>query len=208
MYRKLAIAPILSVVVLIASLPTEADEPSLSETLGWMDSTYNPHESSPGHGKWETYIPDGKVFHIFQRRTTHFTYDGCSLSFTTQGGLLVKNYQDTASHKFNLGDIDPGSTHTTAYDSRLAATSCEAFPNTDMVCDIAEMTFQTRNQALVIDADYHFVYPELQGSDHDSYSKSKTYEAAIPLDDVNYAARFEKAFRHAVVLCGGKPSAF
>jgi len=77
-----------------------------------------------------------------------------------------------------------------------------------MVCDIAEMTFETRNQALVIDTERHFVYPELKGRDHDSYSKGKTYIAAVSLDDVKYAARFEKAFRHAVVLCGGKPSAF
>jgi hypothetical protein len=189
-------------------LPVEADEPSLSETLGWMDSTYNPQGTSPGHGKWETFTSDGKVYRVFQRRTTHFTYNGCSVSVLTQGGLLADQYQDTASHTFNLGDIDPGSIHTTAYDSRLAATSCEAFPDAGMICDIAEMIFQTRNQTLAIDADYHFVYPKLQGSDHDSYSESKTYEAAIPLDDVKYAVRFEKAFRHAVVLCGGKPSAF
>ncbi len=190
------------------SLSTQANEPSLSETLEWMDSTYNPHGTSPGHGKWETFTPDGKAYRVFQRRNTHFTYNGCAVSFLTQGGVLVDQYQDSASHTFNLGDIDPGSIHTTAYDSHSAATSCDAFPDTGMVCDIAEMTFETRNMTLTIDEDYHFVFPKLQGIGDDSHYKGKAYETVIPLDDVKYAARFENAFRHAVVLCGGRPSAF
>src|SRR5258705_264186 len=84
----------LSAFLLITASPlrTEADEPSLSDTLGWMDSTYNPHGTSPGHGKWETFTSNGKVF---QRRTTHFTYNGCSVSFLIQGGLTAERYQDT-----------------------------------------------------------------------------------------------------------------
>jgi hypothetical protein len=50
MFRKLSISAMVPVLLLITAspLPVEADEPSLSETLGWMDSTYNPHGTSPG----------------------------------------------------------------------------------------------------------------------------------------------------------------
>jgi hypothetical protein len=77
-----------------------------------------------------------------------------------------------------------------------------------MVCDIAEMTFETRNQAPLIDTEYHFVHPQLQGKDHETNSRDKSYQAGIALDDVKYAPRFKKAFRHAVVLCGGRPSTY
>ena len=96
----------------------------------------------------------------------------------------------------------------TAYSSQTAGTSCEAFPSLEMDCDIAEMTFETRNQIPLIETRYHFVYPELKGKDHDSFSEGKSFEAGIGIDDVKYAARFETAFRHAVTLCGGRASAF
>jgi hypothetical protein len=43
MFRRLSISAMVPVLALITGspLPVEADEPSLSETLGWMDSTYN-----------------------------------------------------------------------------------------------------------------------------------------------------------------------
>jgi hypothetical protein len=181
----------------------EADGPSLSETLLWMDNTFNPHEHSSGHGRWETF----SVGKPFQRRTTRFSYDGCTLTFSTNGGLLVENYQDTSSFTVNLKDVDPNSIRTKAYSSQVAGLSCEAWPSLEMDCEIAEMTFETRNHVPFMSRS-HFVYPELKGEDHDSYYEGKSFEAGIGIDDVNYAARFEKAFRHAVTLCGGRPSAF
>jgi hypothetical protein len=51
--RRFALA-----ILLIAgsSLAAEADEPSLAETLQWIDNTYNRHNGSLGHGVWETYL--------------------------------------------------------------------------------------------------------------------------------------------------------
>jgi hypothetical protein len=49
------LVPALLAGILLASRPTHADEPSLTETLLWMDNTYNPHEHYLGHGKWETF---------------------------------------------------------------------------------------------------------------------------------------------------------
>src|SRR5207248_9733711 len=99
----------------------------------------------------------------FQRRTTRFSYEGCAVTFSTDGGVLVQNYQDTSSFMVNLKDVDPNSIRTKAYSSQVAGMSCEAWPSLEMDCDIAEMTFQTRNQVPLIDDRSHFVYPELKG---------------------------------------------
>jgi hypothetical protein len=204
MRRQLAIAPMLSMVVLIASLPTQAEGPSLAETLQWMDNTYNRHGGSLGHGHWETY----SVGKLFQRRDTQFIYDGCRMTVSVSGGILVENYQDSSKNIFNLSDVDPSSIHTRAYSSQTAGIACDAFPSLGMTCDLAEMIFETRNKVPRIDSEHHHIYPELKGADHESHSSDRTNESSILFDDVNYAARFQNAFRHAVVLCGGRPSAF
>jgi len=106
------------------------------------------------------------------------------------GGVLSQNYEDRSSFTVNLGDVDPTSIHTTPYASQTAGTSCEAFPGLGMVCDIAEFTFETRNQIPLIERRHHFVYPELKGKDHETDSESKSFEAGIGIDDVKYATRF------------------
>ncbi len=92
--------------------------------------------------------------------------------------------------------------------SETAGIACDAFPSLGMTCDLAEMIFETRNKVPLIDSEYRHIYPELKGADHELHSSGKTAESSILVDDVNYAARFQNAFRHAVTLCGGRPSAF
>jgi hypothetical protein len=130
------------------------------------------------------------------------------MSVFTSGGLLVEDYQDTNKHTFNLGDIDPNSIHTRAYSSETAGTACDAFPSRGMICDLAEVSFETRNKVPRIESEGQHIYPELKGADHESHWSDKTAETSILFDDVKYAARFGNAFRHAVRLCGGRPSAF
>ena len=60
----------------------------------------------------------------------------------------------------------------------------------------------------MIDEDIEIVWPKLQGSEHQATNKSKTFVAEFYLDNADYAGRFAQAFRHAIALCGGKPSAF
>jgi len=124
-----------------------------------------------------------------------------------QGNGAIVNIPSVSGIRW-LGVPYISSIRTKAYSSQSASLSCEAWPSLEMDCDIAEMTFETRNQVPLIESRSHFVYPELKGKDHDSYYQGKSFEAGIEIDDVKYAARFEKAFRHAVTLCGGRPSAF
>jgi len=71
----------------VAFSPAHGDGPSLSETLLWMDNTYNPHEHYSGHGRWETY----SVGKLFQRRFTRFTYDGCKLETSNNQAVGALN---------------------------------------------------------------------------------------------------------------------
>ena len=68
-----------------------------------------------------------------------------------------------------------------------------------MQCSVAEMEFETRNQAPLMDVASHTVYPKLKGDEHDVNTNSKTFVAEFYIDDTEYANRFVKAFRHAVV---------
>jgi len=77
-----------------------------------------------------------------------------------------------------------------------------------MNCDVAEIEFETRNQAPLIDEEFHAVYPKLKGSEHEATSNKPTFVSVFYFDDSEYAVRFAKAFRHAVTLCGGKRSPF
>ncbi len=61
---------------------------------------------------------------------------------------------------------------------------------------------------LAIDEDRLTIYEKLSGSDHEGRDKTKESHANIIVSDVEYANRFAAALKHAVELCGGKPSAF
>jgi hypothetical protein len=52
-------------------------------------------------------------------------------------------------------------------------------------------------------------YAELTGTDHNAEGHNNQQSKGwFIVDDVSYAERFAKAFRHAVELCGGKSSKF
>ena len=184
-------------------------EPSLTETLSWMDRTYNPHRDAGGawgHGIEEIYS-SGK---LFKRRTSTFTYDGCQISLNMQddpASPLYSNLYTSSVYHFNLRDIDQSSIKLYLFDPQYGGLSCD-FNQGNMVCSIAEMEFQTRNQTPLMDEDLHIVWPKLKGNEHEARKSRKTFVAEFYIDDAQYANRFAKAFRHAIALCGGEPSPF
>jgi hypothetical protein len=173
------------------SSPSLAEDvqPTLSETLAWMDSTYNPHSHTGGawgHGVREIHDSNGKPS---ERRTSTFTYNGCQMTLHAQddpNAPLFSDLYQSITYNFSLRDIDP---------------------NSVIITSLVE--FQTRNQEPLIEEDVHTVYSRLTGTEHETRYKEKTFLAAFYIDDDKiYAGRFAKAFRHAIVQCGGKPSAF
>ena len=192
----------------LLSTCVHADEPSLAETLAWLDSTYNPHGdagSGSVHGHGRKILRDKGV--SVAREDATFSYDGCQFTL---------NYKDDPSSpwfsevyaisvmSFNLRDIDPGSIKLLKFNSLDRGLECKRTEGS--VCDIAVMQFQTRNESPLIDEEFSsFDHGKIIG--HGAV-KSKKYTSSFYLDDLQYAERFEKAFRHAIQLCGGKPSAF
>jgi hypothetical protein len=195
----------LSVAALLTGFPfcafsAQSEGPSLSETLAWMDSTYNPHSNggSWGHGRREIY-GSGK---LLSNHIASFEYDGCSMIITVTEDPIDPIYNKdypSISYKFNLGDIDPVSLRTIKSESWYGGIACNI--GNDSACDLAEIDFQTHNQLPLIERDYPNSPPEFRGVTH-------TMEADFILDDIPYSVRFARAFRHAVELCGGKPSTF
>ena len=59
---------------------------------------------------------------------------------------------------------------------------------------VTEVQFATRNDAQVLD--------------YTGNLTAKGIRSEFMMDDAAYATRFAKAFKHAVDLCGGRPSKF
>jgi hypothetical protein len=192
-----------------ASLQAEDATPSLADTLAWMDSTYNPHTGeggSFGHGHKEIYTAGT----LFERQDETFKYNGCQLSLQYRddpNSPLFDQMYGEIIYTFDLHDIDPASITVRQFDSQAGGLSCDVSPTT-MTCDIAEIALETRNQVPLIAESVHTTWPHLQGADHEASSSKKTFVTTFFIDDTKYAARFEKALRHAIALCGGKKSTF
>jgi hypothetical protein len=186
-----------------------AEESSLADTLAWMDSTYNSHESIGGgfgHGREEIFSA-GKPF---KRRYSSFTYDDCRITLHARDDPTAPLYSDlytSTVYDFNLRDIDPASIKVYRYDAQAGGLSCD-FDPAHMICNIAEIEFETRNQSPLITENIDITWPKLKGNEREGHSNKPTFVAAFYVDDSQYADRFAKAFSHAVELCGGKPSPF
>lgn len=188
---------------------TNAAEPTLAETLTWMDSTYNSHSAEGGawgHGLLE----NGNDGRVYKRRRETMKADGCVMTLTMTDDPNASVFSEMVTDsttRFNLKDIDPKAIQMFSYDSKHGGLDCHLNPQ-GMTCDMAEMDFETHNQSPLMTREMHSVFPKLKGKDHTSGGTSKTFVASFLFDDVEYAGRFQKAFRHAIALCGGKPSTF
>jgi hypothetical protein len=181
----------------------QAGEPSLTETLAWLDSTYNPHSDAggaPGHGIKKIY-KDGK---LLMQTTTTFTYDRCQITLHTKDDPPVTQIYSEV-YNFSLRDIDPNTIKLGKFDPD---------PCCNGLAGVAEIEFETRNQSPLMDKLQRYEPPlmddmaKLEGYDHEGKKNTKTFVSEFYIDDTEYGNRFVKAFRHAVGLCGGTPSPF
>ena len=214
MQRKMSMRKRLLALLFVAIVAACSRDNELTETLAWMDNTYNPHKDvfdAYGHGHTGWYAPNNSNPYdevLVSGSTETFTYDGCQMTLRIEDDPAAEALRDvhsTRSYTFNLRDINPQSIKITPY-TRRGGFRCDTAPEAD--CDHAEITFFTRNEAPLIDEDGHTIFLKLQGSDHESKSKQKGEQGYFEVSEVEYANRFAKAFRHAVELCGGKPEPF
>ncbi len=67
-------------------------------------------------------------------------------------------------------------------------------------CDNAEVVFQTRNGAAVINEEGVKTFVKFTGKDHELKTSSEANKAWLLVDDVPYAQRLVKALKNAVEL--------
>jgi len=190
-----------------------------SETLLWMDQTYNPHEggdnSGLGHG-WEThYLQKGSLDEeVTEKFNMTFTYDGDCKMVIRDETMPVGVYNETpriTTYTVNLCDIDPDSIKVKTFDSHKDVFNCSDPKDVELFnlnCDSATIKFLTRNGAAAINEEFVETFTKLTGKDHEYRNISKTNMCWLSVDDVSYAQRLAKALKHAVEVCGGKPSKF
>jgi hypothetical protein len=192
----------------------------LRETVLWMDQTYNRHDGGEnyglGHGN-ETHYLENSSLHtedVTEEFRETFAYKGdCNIVLhheTVPIGVfktVYTNYDDSLS----LCDVDPDSIKISKFDFHKDVFNCsdpEEVELYNLNCNSAEIEFHMRNGVPKIKENSLSTYAELTGKDHNAESHNQQSKEWFIVDDVTYAERFAKAFRHAVELCGGKASKF
>jgi hypothetical protein len=169
------------------------DTPSLKDTLQWMQNTLD-----SGAGSLYISQKDGSTE---KREVTLPDAKTCEVSFQYQTGL-VENYSYGVISKptfklvqrVNLKDIDP-----TMIDGGKPTKDGKP---ADIMGPFVTFFATTRDNAKVI-SNFLSLYPVPVKQEPSFTSDSLTFGLPYP-----YVARFTKAFKHAVALCGGKPSSF
>lgn len=193
-------------------------EATLAETLKWMDYTYNDHRIEggvTGHGNWGPFAET----ELTLIATEKFKYNGCDIEqnifsyskrFNKRGQMGFVNSITQAN--FNLKDIDLNTIKTTLFTSVYGkdgkpGAKIQCFPELGHNCNFAELDFQTVNKEPIIKiTEKSALGDNLQ--DYDTIENKNTYYSYFFIDDIEYSMRFEKAFKNAVKLCGGKASVF
>jgi len=191
----------------------------LSETLAWIDQTYNPHEGGDnwgqGHGWEKLYTPNGdKTDSITEEYQTTIASDGgCNIKIRSETHPIGvwQDMPSVGTYSFDLRDIDPSSITIQLFDPHNYVFSCqdpEQVKNYNLDCTSGELVFLTRNAAPAIREDYVRTFTKLTGAEHEQRNTSRTQKMWLLVDDANYGQRLARAWKHAIELCGGKSSKF
>jgi hypothetical protein len=206
---KLLVAMTIALIATLSLAQQQTSDSELSDTLSWMDNTYNPHPDvsfSYGHGRAGSYMPKkGSAYNeevLWSGFIDTFTYNGCQMTLRVEANPASHVWREShgaSYYSFNLRDINPQSIKMNTL-SDIGGSVCETFDpeyRANLNCDYGEIVATTRLEAPLVDQ-----------SSSETKHTSKGKEVVFLVDDVEYGKRFMKAFRHAVELCGGKPEPF
>jgi hypothetical protein len=196
--------------------PTTASNPSLTETERWINNTFRDNSGESGCSEFDVITRNehhGPDFDCTYQKYS-WEFDGCTAKlFTfnshrkqtrdqTTGQLEIDNgddKKDDSLMEFQLRDIDPKSI-------RAEEPRRQTFRDIEwQEVDVCMTTTNSEDKVLLwyVDApsfkDGHQPYKV-----HDACGFLNHFVTVKP----EYAPRFVNALKHAVELCGGKPSAF
>src|SRR4051812_1720842 len=98
----------------------------LSQTLAWMDNTYNPHDGVSGafgHGRTGWYAPDKSLGsaaaeYLVSGSTETFTHDRCQIALRIDDNRSASAHREiygSTLYTFSLHDINPQSIKVSTY---------------------------------------------------------------------------------------------
>jgi hypothetical protein len=231
--KKSFVIPLLIAALWGQSKPT--NNPSLTETLQWLQNTLEP---SAGNGSFmhhpfrQPYPPEWvkeEISPYHSEVIQKFSSAGCRVTATTvvtdrdMGFLLGKIITTKEVDTFSLSDIDPRSIR---FQEACEAIETSTGPTEPMNCRESKgksVEFSATNNLKKIHREESASvaltsYGEKQSkkfadlpSGEQQWKQSPAsefYKDTFAFHDHAYALRFVQAFRHAVELCGGKPSSF
>jgi len=179
------------ILAIATAVQAQKQGPTLKETLQWMQNTL-------ASGSGDLHVSASDDGSVEKRELRLAEAETCEISFAYQTGPLEKFSYGIISkpafkliQKFNLKDIDP----TTIEVGQPTRDGKHA----DMLGPFALFSATTTDNAQLIFATAG-VHP-----DSLLHYSTESLMFSIPYP---YSERFTKAFKHAVALCGGKPSAF
>jgi hypothetical protein len=170
----------------IVSVTAYAQQPaSLEDTLVWMQNFVADNgsqftgERNTDNGACKLGTANCELRHD----VTTFDSHGCRA--TIQWSVAV-NYKDVGTHTyhFSLKDLDPNS---------VASVKDNPFEN-------AVVVETTNSEKRVTES---FTLPNGKTEERNKHARVE-----LVFDEGDNARRFVKAFKHAIQLCGGKPSGF
>ena len=166
--------------------PEQTTGPSLADTLRWMV------ESSANGG---CYQDDSHAVGGGFRLSSFYilTQDSSCHAFTIVTTVIYRYGTETGADrlfaKFDLGDVDPDSIHQTKCAVVFSVNKNQ--PTISVLRERAEDVDHINSGQLIASEDL--------AAKRDHF---------FVISDDNYRSRLEKAFKHAVIMCGGKPSTF
>ncbi len=206
------------------SAQTNQSGPSLRETEEWMSRTVNSATFAPSisHGLYmEGLFGDGSFEHTsisfgadMQQLERNGTGCYCKITAIIESSSPPNSVFDDFTavdvYRFHLKDIDPASITAAKEDMTLARVWVAGTVQFVTADDKPAIHFQTTQWKV---ADYHHTSKDnfdfCIGPDKSCEKKDELHTGVqIGVDSLEFAQRFAKAFRHAVELCGGKPSIF
>ncbi len=180
-------APLL--ILAILAVTAHAQQPvSLKETLEWMHNFAADNgrqyvgQRNTDNGRCELGTPD------CERRNDVTTFDSQGCSATVKWSVTL-SYKDVGTHtyRFSLKDLDPKSVvwvKDMPFENAVIADTANSMKKVNVV----------------------FTPPASVTWDK-SLDEPQTFVALV-FDNGDHAKRFVKAFKHAIQLCGAKPSPF
>ncbi|HEU0046775.1 MAG TPA: hypothetical protein VFQ43_04090 [Nitrososphaera sp.] len=218
MKRWTAVAVVIAVLgrLAVGQITQQSSTPSLLETEAWITKAVENHASATQCTEYNPRMPgDSTVENLVafdcHRAEFYLTFDGCAATLVTvhthrrSDKSFVKQYDyerdkaDNLRLVFNLADIDPSTIKTNPPQGSFGPLHTNTYHKN---VPFMKVVFKTTNEKEVI-------RKVVQGATraYDSSEIDPAWWDSLAFD-LDYAPRFVHALKHAVELCGGKPSAF